>query len=124
ATIPVYGYTNGPNGVFTLAAVVDRFDYELEIIENNNIVAGPLLGIGWEPDLVVTAIDAPATVRPGDSFELTATVCNQGQRPSLGSDVELVFSPDASIDPWDHGVGATFLPSLPEGACITVPVQG
>jgi large repetitive protein len=122
----------GAEGAYRLGAVADVANALPELIETNNASRGSLIGIGWEPDLVVTAVKGPPSVTPGSPFTAAVTVCNQGTAPG-GAPVDLVLSADATIDvpvppePWDPTadrlVGGDFF-QLPPGACETRGLQG
>ncbi|WP_257460614.1 CARDB domain-containing protein [Archangium lipolyticum] len=116
-----------PEGTYTLGAVVDPDNEQLEFIENNNAHAGGQMVIGNQPDLVVQSVTGPANVELGSSFQALVTVCNQGTVPSITTEVLLALSADEVIAPPGYG---DFWPSstssvgpLPGGQCVTVPVS-
>ncbi len=113
-------------GVLELTAIADPFNNLLELNETNNESAPRELGVGFDPDLVVTAISAPPSAAPGASIEVSATVCNYGTTLASGPDVNIYVSADAQIDgifaqPWpsdDTFVGTLFADGLlPPGRC-------
>ncbi|WP_437586059.1 CARDB domain-containing protein [Sorangium sp. So ce1000] len=114
-----------PDGAYTLGVVVDRLDHVIELSETNNSALTGEIGIGYGPDLVVSAVSGPPSAFPGGGFEVQVTVCNQGTTPSHTPFVEVLLSPDATIEPWDHLLGGAPLPWLDAGQCgsVTVPVS-
>ncbi|HWN67365.1 MAG TPA: CARDB domain-containing protein, partial [Haliangium sp.] len=115
----------GPSGVYRFGAVVDRWDSVSEILEDNNDFQGGVIGVGHDPDLVVTAIVAPPSALPGAALELTVRVCNQGQGPSWGAPVEVYFSADDEIGPpADMPVGWVYVDHLAPAACADLPMTG
>jgi subtilase family serine protease len=84
------------DGAYYVAARVDEFNNELELIESNNLFIGEPIGVGQGPDLVATMITAPAT--SNGAFEATIRLCNQGTQPAWAGDVALYLSTDTVID--------------------------
>ncbi|MCA9553185.1 MAG: hypothetical protein KC933_24320 [Myxococcales bacterium] len=115
-TGPAWTMAPGPH---FLGAIVDEGDSTAELREDNNSRLGDLVGVGFEPDLVVAAMDAPAAVRPGEAFTVDVRVCNQGTVAAPSVDVELTL--DATV-PGAFPVGNGWGGSLSEGACLTVSV--
>jgi subtilase family serine protease len=114
--------TEGP---WYLGAAVDPGGYHPELIKDNNTLAGTRLGVGNKADFVVTSVTGPASVKPGQPFTATVTVCNQGTMPD-STDVELYLSSDAVITPavppgqmTDQPVGAMYSGYLNPGQCQT-----
>ncbi|WP_162159650.1 CARDB domain-containing protein [Cystobacter fuscus] len=69
------------------------------------------------PDFVVTELNAPSSVLPGDAFEVAATVCNQGgqggsTQAALFLSADTVFSPQTDLPG-----GQLYLPYLAPGQC-------
>ncbi|MCY1077477.1 CARDB domain-containing protein [Archangium lansingense] len=127
------------DGALYLAAMVDTTHAEQELREDNNLHVSGLMGVGYRPDLVVTQVDAPANLEPGQSFTASVKVCNQGTAPtqnySYWSEVELFLStddeltlPDPSNPPTSpstdqHSIGNVQLEkSLFPGQCVTKSV--
>jgi hypothetical protein len=107
------------SGVYTLGAVVRSLGAN-ELIADNNGRAGGLLGVGHDPDLVVTAVTGPASAPLYSEVVLTVEACNQGQSWSYGTIVEVVLSSDDAIDSGDTPVGSAWLDPLAPGACQTL----
>jgi subtilase family serine protease len=113
----------GPLGIYRLAAVVDRWDSVSEIIDDNNAFQGGVMGVGYDADLVVTAVSGPPSALPGAALDLTVRVCNQGQAPSFSTPIEVYFSADSEIGPpADMPVGGAQVDHLEPAACADVPV--
>ncbi|HEX8823191.1 MAG TPA: CARDB domain-containing protein, partial [Archangium sp.] len=85
-------------GAWYVGAAVDPENYRPELIEDNNTLAGTRMGVGYLSDIVVTSVTGPASVKPGQSFDATVTVCNQGTMGD-STDVQLYLSKDATITP-------------------------
>jgi subtilase family serine protease len=124
------------NRTLYLAAIVDPFQLELELREDNNVFVGDLLGVGHLPDLVVTEVSAPASVQHGAPFIATVKVCNVGTKASGGwmteSRVQLHLSTDTTLVmpgpnpaslPDQVMVGSRYVNAIAPGQCETIPVQ-
>ncbi|MBZ4421162.1 CARDB domain-containing protein [Myxococcus sp. RHSTA-1-4] len=122
------------DGAYYLGAIVDAFQSEQELREDNNSTVGGQVGVGYRSDLVVTEVGGPVSVRPGDAFTATVKVCNQGTEPGSmygNTQVELYLSMDATLTlpgpgpmPMDQRmVGAVQVGPLAPGQCETLPVQ-
>ena len=136
ATQSIEGSANPPgpwiDGAFYLGAVADSAGWLPELIESNNISAGSVIGIGNAPDLVVQEVKAPPSIRSGEPFTATVTVCNQGTAPGWAP-AELILSADAtftvsnppSADPAaDRSVGSGYFYEVQPGGCETEELQG
>ncbi|NMO16768.1 hypothetical protein HPC49_06170 [Pyxidicoccus fallax] len=133
-TTQVYGHAELPpsmtGGAVYLGAVVDPHDQRAEFFEDNN--TGPLhrMGVGYQPDFIITSVKGPTAVRPDAPFQARVTVCNQGTAGD-STEVELYLSADATLRPWtqdgpqeDARVGQAFVGYLNPEQCTTVPVSG
>lgn len=117
-TLPPLPFTYG-----WLWAQVDRAGAVTEQREDNNVGLSARLGLGFGPDLVVTALSAP-TVASG-YFNVDATVCNEGNAPAPSTYLFLMstaalplsFAPGAS-----EYIGAQAVPELAPAACVTLSV--
>jgi hypothetical protein len=110
------------SGVYTLGAVV-RTSGASELIPDNNSRAGGLLGVGHDPDLIVTTVTGPASAPVWGEILVTVEACNQGQGQAPGTALDVVLSSDASIDPGAAGnppVGSAWIDPLAPGACQTL----
>jgi hypothetical protein len=114
-------------GPVHLAAIVDDAGNVPELFEWNNVLVGPLMGVGYDPDLVVTSIDAPPSVQAWESFDVDATVCNRGTTASGPTGMTFYHSTDATIegyqaDPFaaDAHAGELFFPAIQPLTCVSV----
>ncbi|MFP2903486.1 CARDB domain-containing protein [Pyxidicoccus sp. 3LFB2] len=80
----------------------------------------------------MTAVTGPASSQPGQTFNATATVCNQGTQATPSTGLALYLSQDTVITPStspgqgpDLSVGAASLGALAPGGCqtVTLPVS-
>jgi CARDB protein len=88
------------DGAYYLLAAIDTTGLEQELREDNNVHVSGLLGVGERPDLVVTEVRGPASVRPWQGFTASVKVCNQGTSPTSGSSearVDLFLLADATL---------------------------
>ncbi len=126
ATAPGQLYAPSLQGAFRLAAVVDGYDAQPEIFEDNNTLIGDLFGVGWDADLVVTEVTAATGVSswwPYEDFDARVRVCNRGQQQSYGAYVNLVFSTDDEITSADPWAGEAYVSDLAPGACTRVQTR-
>ncbi|WP_437323392.1 CARDB domain-containing protein [Sorangium sp. So ce381] len=122
ASVLVFASAYVPDGAYHLGAIVDAYDWQEELIESNNAASGDLIGVGFQPDLVVSAVSGPPSALPGSGFDASVTVCNQGTSPSYGVDVEVFLSSDDAITPSDVHAGSGYVPGLSPGQCTSVHV--
>ncbi|WP_146209838.1 CARDB domain-containing protein [Vitiosangium sp. GDMCC 1.1324] len=114
-------------GTFYLGAVVDPSNGIPELIDDNNTRVGNRIGVGDQPDFVVTSVTGPTSMRPGEVSFASVEVCNQGTRWGSADDVELYLSADEIITPSvppspasDVVVGNMYIGYLNPGQCRTV----
>ncbi|WP_164017782.1 CARDB domain-containing protein [Pyxidicoccus trucidator] len=128
-TVTISGST-GPasEGTWYLGAIVDARQWETELFEDNNTRAGNRVAIGYRADFTVTAVTGPVSVVPGQPFNVTATVCNQGTQAEHG-DVEVYLSQDNVITPRspsgpgpDVAIGFAPIGMMAPGQCQTVTI--
>jgi subtilase family serine protease len=112
-------------GAYYLGAVADPYNTRVELIEDNNSKAGNVIGVGNKADFVITSVTGPYSVRPGNAFTVSTTVCNRGQLADT-ADVELYLSADTNVrvptppgPPEDFYLGMISNVSLAAGACTT-----
>ena len=120
ADMVMFGYAPSQPGAYVLGAIVDPYQSQYELIEDNNTLVGERIGVGWDADLVVASVSGPPSAQPGMDFTVTAQVCNQGQGPSWGSMLEVVLSADADVGSEDMVIGDTPVPMLEPGVCQSV----
>ncbi|RKG75564.1 CARDB domain-containing protein, partial [Corallococcus terminator] len=125
----------GTAGTYFLGAFIDVAREEAEQDENNNGFVSGRMDVGSRPDLVVTRLDAPAGLKPGQSFTATATVCNQGTTSASASSVELYLStrdtlvlpssgPGARLPLQQSSLGTAPTSPLGAGHCAPAKVSG
>ncbi|WP_338869618.1 CARDB domain-containing protein [Myxococcus stipitatus] len=114
------------DGRYFLGAIIDEQLSVNELREDNNTFAKTVLGVGAKPDLVVTELSGPNTVRTGASFTTTIKVCNQGMQQSNETSVKLYVSMDLNLAPEglppspDQVVlGELSISALAPGACAS-----
>ncbi|RKG64190.1 hypothetical protein D7W79_39405, partial [Corallococcus exercitus] len=85
-----------PRQPLYLGAVIDSNRTLPEVREDNNTLTQGLVGLGVDPDLVVTDVQAPANLRDGQPFTASYTVCNVGLSPASSFGVAMYTSVDAA----------------------------
>jgi subtilase family serine protease len=127
ATRPLIGSVPGtvPEGTYFLGAVADPLKVRTELIEDNNVLTGSRIGVGVGPELVVTSVTGPASVRLGATFTASVAVCNRGSVAAT-TDVDLFLSADTTIRlptppraPEDTFLGTVSGVALAAGQCST-----
>jgi subtilase family serine protease len=71
------------------------------------------------PDLVVSALSAPATAAPGLTIDVTDTTRNQGAGPAAASTTTFYLSTNAVFEATDLALGGRPIPELAGGAVST-----
>jgi subtilase family serine protease len=100
---------------YYLLALADDFGAVGESLETNNAMAR---SIQVGPDLLVTILTAPSTVRAGVPFRVTATTTNEGAA-AAASTTSFYLSPDTAFDAADVLLDTRAVPALAEGASHT-----
>lgn len=130
-TVSINGWGVPLQGEGYVAAVVDPSYFGsnnvIELIESNNTTFSGVVGFGFGPDLVVTAIAAPASAN--GPFVAQVTVCNQGTQDAPSATVELFASTDTALSTLPMPAGDFFIGSmntdyLQAGACDVVSING
>jgi large repetitive protein len=119
------------NTEFFLRARVESNDPNRELRRDNDTHPGYRLGVGSGPDFVITALQAPPSVRRGDPLRTQVTVCNQGTGPG-STDGVVLLSQDEKLQapspygnaPGDFVVGSFSTGPLSAGQCTTATVDG
>lgn len=112
-----------PEGLWTLGARIDPDNTVSELREDNNAGPGNSLAVGTRANLFISRFSAPASALPGQAFEASLTVCNQGTAPSTATQVGLFFSADATLTGQDLPAGSAPLLPLEPGQCRDVSLQ-
>jgi subtilase family serine protease len=105
-------------GVFLLASACGGPGSELEEVDT---VASQALTTA--PDFIVSAVSAPAQVRPGTAFTVTVTVCNQGTQEAPSVPVDLVLSTDSVVSTSDLLLVRLTAGTTAPGQCVSHPVS-
>ncbi|RKG59794.1 hypothetical protein D7X30_12200 [Corallococcus sp. AB011P] len=116
---------------FFLGASVDRMQQVPEVREDNNTFVGSRIGVGFAPDIVITAMGGPAQVQPWAPMQVPVTVCNQGTTPAPPHAVDLLLSTVATLpasavqgepveSPTLSRLGSVQVPPLAAGECVSV----
>ncbi len=124
APVSIHGSASVPSGLWYVAARVASANAVPELVESNNIRFGNRIAVGSAPDLVVSEVSGPDSVRGSQPVLATATVCNQGTSRSFATRVVLFLSLDASITTADAPVGSAPVPELQSGECKPVELTG
>lgn len=109
-------------GPWFAGAIVDEGQLDDELVESNNTLVGPVMGLGFAPDLVIQTLDPPASVTIGVGFSVDTQVCNQGTDTAAPSLIALYHSDDDTLDVGPVQLPDTYLvdavvPALAPGAC-------
>src|SRR5262245_12693370 len=104
------------SGSYYLLIRADAQDAVGESVETNNVTVRPVQ-VG--PDLVISTLNAPATVASGASFAVTDTIRNQGGGPAGASTITFYLSANSVLEPGDAVVGSRVIPALDPGVSDT-----
>jgi subtilase family serine protease/subtilisin family serine protease len=111
-------------GLWYVLAVADGDQAVVESDETNNLAARSIQ-IG--PDLVVSALSAPASAGAGQAIAVTDTTRNQGAGPAAASTTRFYLSTNPTWDAADTALGSRAVPALAPGAAsegsttLTIP---
>jgi subtilase family serine protease len=116
-------------GTYYLSAVADSAAALTELATTNNgrTAAGQLLVTYYRPDVMVTALTAPATGATGRPITVANTVSNQGTAPATAFRVTFYVSPTDPTPGAGTAIGFRDLTSLAAGAksaaktSVTIP---
>ncbi len=106
-------------GTYYIGAIADTKNKIIESDKSNNSFAASPTVITPGPDLVVTALGAPASAAPGQAITVPVTVKNQGTGTSGLFYVGLYLSTDSGITTSDTFLGDEYISSLAAGAQLT-----
>jgi len=126
-TIPL---TTAP-GSYHVIAVADAAGQQVELDETNNtMVSTGMVAITlYQPDLMLTALGAPASGAAGRPLAITSTVRNAGPAPATAFTVRFYLSSDTTLDGTDVLLGSRAIASLASGASsmatttVTIPAN-
>ncbi|WP_281184610.1 CARDB domain-containing protein [Trichlorobacter lovleyi] len=103
------------SGAYYIGAVVDSRGAIAESDEtNNSFEVGPI-SIGYGPDLIVAALDVPASATAGQTISVPVTIQNQGTGAAGTFYIGLYLSTDSTITASDTFLGEEYLSSLAAG---------
>ena len=110
------------SGTWHILAVVDEANTVVELNESNNARASSAFTVGAPPapDLDITALSAPTTVRAGDTLTVQHTIANIGTAASGAYTLRFFLSSDATLDAGDVTLATRSLTSLNAGASSTL----
>lgn len=107
-------------GSYYLGMWADHLLSIAEPNENNNAATDAIQVLDpLAPDLIISAVAAPASAVPGDQIFISNTVANQGQSSAGFFEIGLYLSSDAIIDPSDKFLNSRALNSLATGTSHT-----
>jgi subtilisin family serine protease len=92
-----------------------------ETTEGNNTRASAAVRVG--PDLIVSALAAPATGAAGAAISVTDSTKNQGSGLSAASSTGFYLSTNSTIGPEDRFIGSRSIGELAAGAISTAAVM-
>jgi len=129
-TVTIPANTSAPAS-YRIIAVADALDQQVETAEaNNTLVSSTVVEISlYRPDLMLTALNVPASVAAGRPLAITHTVRNAGPAPATAFTVHFYLSADATLDSGDVLLGSRTLTSLAAGAnssavtTVTIPAN-
>jgi subtilisin family serine protease len=101
-------------GSYYILAKADWDNAVLESVETNNTRASAIVRIG--PDLIVSALTAPATAAPGSTISVSDTTKNQGASPAEPSTTRFYLSANTLLDASDVVLGTRAVSLLADGA--------
>jgi subtilisin family serine protease/subtilase family serine protease len=104
-------------GSYYVFAKADWDDAVRESIETNNARVSGVVRIG--PDLVVSALTAPAVAAPGGAINLSDTTRNDGVSSAGPSTTRFYLSANVTLDASDVELGTRAVPLLTGGASST-----
>jgi len=84
-------------GSYYIGALADSSNYQTEVNENNNGLAGNIISIVPGIDLVMTSVSGPSTSGSGRSITIADTVTNEGLASTFDFYVGLFLSTDTTI---------------------------
>lgn len=105
-----------PGGTYYIFAKADADAAIPETSETNN-TRYAAIKIG--PDLIVSAMKAPAAITPGGTMSVASTVKNQGAGAAPASVTGFYLSTNATLDASDTQVGAETVGPLAAGASLS-----
>jgi subtilase family serine protease len=115
ASLMIPAATSG--GIYYVLTKADWDNAVTETYETNNVRASAAIKVG--PDIVVTAITAPASAAQGAVIAVTDTTKNQGAGGAPPSATVFYLSTNTVLDAADPRLGLRAVEDLPAGALST-----
>jgi subtilisin family serine protease/subtilase family serine protease len=106
------------SGLYYVIAQADGLGEVPETTENNNTRASAAVKVG--PDLVVTAVTAPATGAAGAMISVSDTTRNQGAGSAAPSSTGFYLSENSTISADDEFIGSRAVGELAAGGTSTI----
>jgi subtilisin family serine protease/subtilase family serine protease len=104
-------------GSYYLLAKADWTGTVNESSETNNVRASGVVKVG--PDLVISAMSAPAVAAAGATIDVSETTKNQGGGNAAGSTTRFYWSANTSWDASDQMIGSRTVGPLTAGASVS-----
>jgi subtilisin family serine protease/subtilase family serine protease len=104
-------------GTYYVIAQADALNAVLETAETNNYRGSSSVRIG--PDLIVSAVSAPATAAAGATITVSDTTKNQGAGAAGPSTTGFYLSANSSVGEGDVFLGSRSVDALAAGAIVT-----
>jgi subtilisin family serine protease/subtilase family serine protease len=110
-------------GSYYVIAQSDATQAVAETTEANNVRVSLTIKVG--PDLLVTALTAPAVAGPGGAISVTDTTKNQGASPAAASVTSFYLSTNSTVDATDTPIGSRPVSALIAGGSemVTTSLQ-
>jgi subtilisin family serine protease/subtilase family serine protease len=108
-------------GSYYVLAKADWENAVLENLETNNARASAVIRIG--PDLIVSALTAPAAAAPGSTISVSDTTRNHGGNSAEPSTTRFYLSTNSTLDASDIVVGTRSVPLLAVGVSSSAPAS-
>ena len=101
-------------GSYYVIAKADYLDALTESSESNNVKANGVIKVG--PDLVITAVTAPASASAGGTFNISETTKNQGGGSAGASVTRFYLSLNATLEAADIALASRSIALLTAGS--------
>ena len=127
--------TSLTSGTYYIGAIADYDSQIPESVNNNNTMLGNTIAVTYGPDLVMTAVAAPASVTRGQAATVTGTLMNQGvgafgalsdldrQQGVTTIQIGFYLSTNPTVTANDTRIGTVTLSSVPAGSSVPLSVS-
>jgi subtilase family serine protease len=106
-----------PAGTYYIVALVGG---PAETDDKNNARS---VAVKMSPDLVVSALTAPANARAGATIAVTDTTKNEGQGVAASTTTRVYLSANTRVDPSDANLGSRAVPALGAAQASTATIS-